>query len=97
VFQPRLKACSFRIKVQSFNPGTNLFCPFRYDKKNGIYILSHLDHLFRACPERGMPGVVYDIVSKQHELGPDQERQKLGEQERQWAAKCLLPVFKLLQ
>jgi hypothetical protein len=40
---------------------------------------------------------VYDIVSKQLELGPDEERQKLGEQERQWAAKCLLPVFKLLQ
>jgi hypothetical protein len=66
-------------------------------KKIGVDILSHLDHLFRACPGTGMPGVVYDIVFKQRELGPDEERQKLGEQGRQWAAKCLLPAFKLLQ
>ena len=63
------------------------------EKKISIDILSHLDRLFRACPETGMPGVVYDIVSKQRELGPDEARQKLGEQERQWADKCLLPVF----
>jgi hypothetical protein len=44
-----------------------------------------------------MPEVVYDIASKQRELGPDEETQKLGEQQRQWAAKRLLPVFKLLQ
>jgi hypothetical protein len=70
-----------------------LFCPIRYDKKRrrkkiGIGILSHLDHLFRACPETEMPGVVYDISSKQRELGPDEERQKLGQQHRQWASKC---------
>jgi hypothetical protein len=84
VFQPRLKAWSFRIKVNNFSPGANLFCPFRYDKKRkkkiGIDILSHLDNLFRACPGTGMPGVVYDIVSKRCALGPDEERQKLGEQ-----------------
>jgi hypothetical protein len=65
--------------------------------KTGIDILQHLDNLFRACPETGMPEVVYDIASKQRELGPDEETQKLGEQQRQWAAKGLLPVFKLLQ
>jgi hypothetical protein len=52
-------------------------------KKIGIDILSHLEHLFRACPETRMPGVVYDIISKQRELGPDEERQKLEKQERQ--------------
>jgi hypothetical protein len=46
--------------------------------KIGVGILSHPDHLFRACPETRMPGVVCDISSKQRELGPDEERQKLG-------------------
>jgi len=73
------------------------FVVTKNEKKISTDILSHLDHLFRACPETEMPGVVYDIISKQRELGTDEERQKLGEQERQWADKCLLPVFKLLQ
>ena len=57
-------------------------------KKNGTDILWQLDHLFRACPETGMPGVMFDIASTQREVGPDEKEQKLGEHQRQWAAKC---------